>query len=119
MSFFPFIIAICGIAMPVAILAIIFGYENRSEQRFHETVQKMVDSGQEINEDVIAGIPGYKKVLPRDDMRNGINTIGTGIGLSLLGLVGVGDVVFGVGLLVACIGAALIANARLNQKPSE
>ncbi len=119
MSFFPFIIALCGIAMPVAILYIIFTYTNKSEQRFHDTMQKLVESGQELDESVLAGIPGYKSVLPRDDMRNGINTVGVGLGLSLLGLVGLGDVIFGVGLLVGCIGGALIANAYLNRKPTE
>jgi len=106
MEIMPFIIAICGIAMPVGILAIIFSYANRSEERFHQTVQKLVDNGQELNEDVLSGIPGY---------RNGINTIGVGVGLSLLGLVGLGDVILGVGMLVTCIGVAILANGYLNR----
>lgn len=114
MGFFTFLVAIAGIIMPVALLYIIFGYSNQSEQRFHETVQKIIDNGQELNEEVLAGIPGYKKVMPRNDLRNGITTVGVGIGISLLGLVALGDVILGAGLLVTCIGAALIANKKLN-----
>jgi len=116
MEFLPFLVAVCGIAMPVAILYIIFRHEARSEKRFHDTVQKMIDNGQEVNQDILSGIPGYKKVMPKDDMRNGINTVGTGIGLCFLGLVGLGDVIMGVGLLVACIGGAVLLNGYLNRE---
>jgi len=75
----------------------------------------MIDNGQELNEDILSGIPGYKKVMPRDDIRSGINTIGTGIGLSLLGLVGLGSIMLGIGLLVACIGGAMVTNGYLNR----
>lgn len=119
MGFMPFLVAIAGIAMPVALLYIIFGYSNKSEQRFHDTVQRIIDNGQELNEEVLSSIPGYKKVMPRNDMRNGINTIGVGIGISLLGLVALGDVILGAGLLVTCIGAALVANKKLNAQVKE
>ena len=119
MGFLPFLVAIAGIAMPVAILAIIFKHESRSEQRYHETVQRMLESGQELDAEVLRGIPGHKKVMPRDDRRNGINTVGTGIGLCLLGLVGLGDVIMGVGLLVACIGGAVLLNGYLNREESK
>lgn len=119
MGFLTFLIAIAGIAMPVAILSIVFKHESKSEQRYHETVQRMLESGQELNAEVLRGIPGHKKALPKDDRRNGINTLGTGIGLCLLGLVGLGDVIMGVGLLVACIGGAVLVNGHLNREQNK
>ncbi|MCH2190310.1 MAG: DUF6249 domain-containing protein [Gammaproteobacteria bacterium] len=114
MGFLTFLIAIAGIAMPVAILSIVFKHESKSE-----TVQRMLESGQELNAEVLRGIPGHKKALPKDDRRNGINTLGTGIGLCLLGLVGLGDVIMGVGLLVACIGGAVLVNGHLNREQNK
>jgi len=115
MEFMPFIVAIFGILMPLGILAIIFGYTNQNEKRYHETVQKIIDSGQELNEEILSGIPGYKKVHPRDDVKNGINTIGVGIGLILLGFIALGSVITGVGFLVSCIGIAVYLNGRMNR----
>ncbi len=119
MGYLPFIIALAGIAMPVALIYIIFNHENRSEERFHNTIQKLLDNGKELDEEVLSGIPGYKKVVPRDDVRNGINTLGVGVGLSLLGWVSLGSVITGVGLLVSCIGGALMANGYLNVNKSQ
>ena len=104
------IVAIAGILMPVGILAIIFGFANRSESRFHQTVQKAIDNGQKLDEEVLSGIPGYqKKASPRDDIRNGVITSGTGLGITLLGFVGLGSVITGAGLLVFCIGMSIFA----------
>ncbi len=109
-----FLLAIAGIAMPVVILLVIFNYENRKEQRFHDTVQKMIDNGQEFNEELLSSIPGYKKNTSKNDMGSAINTVGVGIGLILLGLFALGSVISGIGLLVASIGAAMLINAKLN-----
>lgn len=119
MGFLSFLVAIAGIAMPIAILAIIFKHENRSEQRYHETIQRMLESGQKLDAEVLRGIPGHKKVMPRDDRRNGINTVGAGVGLCFLGLVGLGDVIMGVGLLVTCIGGAVLLNGYLNREDNQ
>lgn len=110
-----FIIAVCGMATPILILAIIFYYTHLSEQRFHETLQKLIESGQEISEEAISGIPGYKKVMPRDDSRNGTMAVGVGIGLFLFGFVSLGKFFMGVGLLVATIGATMVYYHRKNQ----
>lgn len=115
-------IPIFGIIMPVLILAIIFGYQNYSEKRFHDSLHKLMESNQEISEEILSTIPGYKKVMPRDDVRSGFITLGTGIGLSFLGGVGFsggfGDMLFGVGLLVACIGGAIFAYGYFNRNNS-
>jgi len=98
-----------------AILAIIFGFTNQSEKRYHQTVQKLIESGQTLNEEALSGIPGYQKKTPRDDLRTGALASATGLGIFFLGLVALGDVVLGVGLLVMCIGAALFAFGYMNK----
>lgn len=113
-----FIIAISGMATPILILAIIFYYTHLSEQRFHNTLQKLIESGQELSEETISGIPGYKKVMPRDDSRNGTMAVGVGIGLFLFGFVSLGNFFMGVGLLVATIGATMVYYHRKNQPSS-
>lgn len=115
----PMLIPIAGILMPIAIVYIVFSYENKKEQRFHDLVQKLVDSGQELNEEVLSSIPGYKKTMPRDDLRYGLFTFATGIGIALLGSVALGSVVFGAGLLVTCIGGAIFGYGYYTRNLSE
>ncbi len=102
------LIPLAGILMPIAIVGIVFWYENQKERRFHDTVKNLIDNGQDINDDVLSSIPGYKKVMPRDDLRNGVITTGVGVGLTFFGLVFIGGPLLGAGLLVACIGAAML-----------
>lgn len=104
-----FVIALAGILMPIALLAIIFGYTNKSENRFHETAQKLIESGQALDEETLSGIPGYQKKFPRNDVRSGLITTGVGLGVTLLGWIALGSVITGAGLLVLCIGGAIFA----------
>jgi ABC-type transport system involved in multi-copper enzyme maturation permease subunit len=107
MAIFPLIISVLGLLVPICILAIIFGYQNRSEARFHETLQRVIESGQTLDEELLSGIPGYKKVMPRDDVRSGLITTAVGLGLILLGYSALGSKVYGAGYLVFCIGLAI------------
>ncbi|GHA08920.1 hypothetical protein GCM10008090_18530 [Arenicella chitinivorans] len=109
MEYFPFVIAILGLLFPLVLLPIIFGFESRSEARFHDTLKSMIESGQTLDEQTLSGIPGYKKKGPRNDVRSGLITTGTGLGIALLGKVALGSVIFGAGLLVLCIGASIAA----------
>jgi hypothetical protein len=109
MEFSQFIIAILGMLFPIGIVAIIFAYENKSEARYHDTMLKLIENGQTLNEEVLSGIPGYKKKGPRNDIRSGWITAAVGMGITLLGMVALGSVIFGAGLLVLCIGVALFA----------
>ncbi len=118
MEYFPFVISVLGLLFPLVILPIIFGFESRSEARFHETLKSLVENGQALDEQTLSGIPGYKKKNPRNDVRSGIITTGTGLGITLLGKVALGSVVFGAGLLVLCIGASIAAYGLFG-KPSE
>lgn len=107
MEFSPFLLAIFGMLVPICILAIIFGYQNKSEARFHDTLQRVIESGQTLDEELLSGMPGYKKVMPRDDVRGGLITTAVGLGLILLGYSALGSVIYGAGYLVFCIGLAV------------
>lgn len=48
--------AIVGVfGMPVFIVWIVHRYKGKGEQAFHDTVQELIKSGQELSPDVIAG----------------------------------------------------------------
>ena len=109
MEFYQFFIAFMGMLVPIGILAIIFGFTNKSEARFHDTMQRVIESGQTLDEELIRGIPGYTKKYPRDDIRSGLITSGTGLGITILGHAALGSTVYGAGYLVLSIGIAIFA----------
>ncbi len=115
MELTQFLIAILGMLFPIGILAIIFGYQNRSEARFHETVQRAIESGQTLDENLMSGIPGYKKAMPRNDIRSGLITAGVGLGLILLGYMAMGSMFYGAGYLVLFIGLPIFAYGIYNK----
>ena len=106
------LIPLFGIAMPVGIVWIIYDYDNRAKEQFHATLQKLIESGQELSPELLESVPGYKaeKGKEKNDVRSGLILIGVGIGLALFGDLGLGlEVVFGVGLLVLSIGVGMLA----------
>ena len=105
------IIPIAGIGMPVLIVWIIFYYDSRVKEQFHATLQKLIESGQELSPELLESVPGYKagNRKDKDDIRSGLITSGVGIGLALFGHFGLGvQHVFGVGLLVLSIGVGIL-----------
>ena len=54
------IIPIAGIGMPVLIVWIIFYYDSRVKEQFHATLQKLIESGQELSPELLESVPGYK-----------------------------------------------------------
>jgi hypothetical protein len=106
-----FLIPIVAMGMPVLIIWIHFHYDKQNKEQFHKTLQKLIESGQELSPDLLESIPGYRNENnERNDVRSGVIAIGTGVGLALFGHFGLGeDVVFGVGLLVLSIGAGRVA----------
>ena len=105
------IIPIAGIGMPVLIVWIIFYYDSRVKEQFHATLQKLIESGQELSPELLESVPGYKAgKKDKDDIRSGLITSGVGIGLALFGHFGVGEQpLFGIGLLVLSIGVGILA----------
>jgi len=106
------LIPLAGIAMPVGIVWIIFYYDNRTKEQFNATLQKLIESGQELSPELLESVPGYKagKGKDKDDIRSGLITSGVGIGIALFGHFGVEEqALFGIGLLVLSIGVGILA----------
>ena len=106
------LVPLSGIAMPLGIVWIIYYYDNRTKEQFHTTLQKLIESGQELSPELIESVPGYKagKGKDKDDVRSGLVTSGVGIGIALFGHFGVGEQpLFGIGLLVLSIGVGILA----------
>ena len=112
------IFGILGVfGMPVFIVWIVYYFSSRSEKQFHQTLQELIKSGQELSPDILAGIPGYKKGNgERNDIRTGTITAGVGIGIALFGHIGVGEeVLIGMGLSVFSIGLGFLGYGIYNR----
>jgi|TARA_B100001750_G_C15086989_1_gene388768 hypothetical protein len=108
------LIPIAGIMMPVFIVWIVYYHNRRNQEQFHKTLQKLIESEQELSPELLMSIPGYNKEdeesHKRNDVRSGAITIGTGLGIALFGHFGVREEpLFGIGLLVLSIGAGIFA----------
>ena len=106
------LIPLAGITMPVGIVWIIFYYDNRTKEQFNATLQKLIESGQELSPELLESLPGYKagKGTDKDDIRSGLITSGVGIGIALFGHFGAEEqALFGIGLLVLSIGVGILA----------
>ncbi|MCH2263854.1 MAG: DUF6249 domain-containing protein [SAR86 cluster bacterium] len=112
------IFGIVGVfGMPVFIIWIVYYFSSRSEKQFHQTLQELIKSGQELSPDILAGIPGYKKGNgERNDIRTGTITAGVGIGIALFGGIGVEEeALIGIGLLVFSIGLGILGYGVYNR----
>lgn len=119
------LLAVLGIfGMPVFIVFIYFHFANKSKEQFHTTLQKLIESGQELSPELLQSIPGYKKENEngkRNDIRTGTITSGVGIGIVLFGQakqfqVGVSEApLVGIGLLVLSIGLGILAYGIYNK----
>jgi len=105
------LVPLSGIAMPLGIVWIIYYYDNRTKEQFHTTLQKLIESGQELSPELMESVPGYKgRRKDKNDIRTGLVTSGVGIGIALFGHFGAEDqAVFGIGLLVLSIGVGILA----------
>ena len=106
------LIPMLGILMPIFIVWIVYHYENQNKEKFHNSLQKLIETGQEISPELLASVPGYKgkQAGDKDDVRSGCVATGSGVGIALLGKFGLGvDVVFGAGLLTICVGLGLLS----------
>ena len=112
------IFGILGVfGMPVFIVWIVYYFSSRSEKQFHQTLQELIKSRQELSPDILAGIPGYKKGNgERNDIRTGTITAGVGIGIALFGGIGVEeDALIGIGLWVFSIGLGILSYGVYNR----
>jgi hypothetical protein len=113
------LIPIVAIVMPLGIVIAIFYFDTKNKDKFHSTLQKLIESGQEVTPELLQSIPGYKTESEngkRNDIRTGTITSGVGIGIALFGQFGVSETpLVGIGLLVFSIGLAFLAYGIYNK----
>ena len=112
------IFGIVGVfGMPVFIVWIIHYFDKKNKEQFHSTLQKLIESGQELSPELLQSIPGYKKENgKRNDIRTGTITTGVGIGIALFGQFGVAVIqLVGIGLLAFSIGLGILAYGIYNK----
>ena len=111
------IFGIVGVfGMPVFIVWIVYYFDKRNKEQFHTTLQKLIESGQELSLELLQSIPGYKeKNGERNDIRNGTITSGVGIGIALFGqIISVTELV-GIGALLLSTGLGILAYGIYNK----
>ena len=112
------IVAVFG--MPLGIVIANFYFDTKNKDKFHSTLHKLIESGQEVSPELLQSIPGYKAEKEngeRTDIRSGTITAGVGIGIALLGQSKQlhETALFGIGLLVLSIGLAILAYGIYNK----
>lgn len=121
-NFFEGIIPIFAIVfvfgMPVMIVWIALNFSNKKREQFHSSLQKLIDSGQQLTPDLLQSIPGYvEEEKPMNDIKIGAILIGIGLGIAIIGKVGLGaNVVMSAGLLVALLGLAFFGYGIYDKK---
>ena len=112
------IFGIVGVfGMPLGIVVAGLYFDKRNKDKFHTTLQKLIESGQELSPELLQSIPGYKKENgERNDIRTGTITTGVGIGIAIFGQFGIAETALvGIGLLVSSIGLAFLAYGIYNK----
>ena len=113
------IVGIIGVfGMPVFVVWIALYFNNKKKQQFHTSLQKLIESGQQLSPELLQSIPGFveeeKKV---SDIKSGAILIGIGVGVVLLGKLGLdATVVWASGLLVVSLGLALLTVGIYTEK---
>jgi hypothetical protein len=102
------IVAVFG--MPVFVVWVALHFNNKKKEQFHTSLQKLIESGQQLSPELLQSIPGYVEEGQKvNDIKSGAILIGIGVGVVLLGKFGLNaTVVWGSGLLVASLGVALL-----------
>ena len=113
------LIPIVAIVMPLGIVIAIFYFDTKNKDKFHSTLQKLIESGQEVTPELLQSIPGYKTESEngkKNDIRTGTITSGVGIGIVLFGQFGAQETeLVGIGLLVLSIGLGILAYGIYNK----
>jgi hypothetical protein len=116
------LIPILGILTGIIIPISVFVWLYLADKNKHETMIEMaknIDDPEEIKELIRALNSGDKPQKPIDYRRTGVTTLFVGIGLFLFGVFFLGDVLMGVGALVATIGIGQIIAGYLYPRESE
>ena len=105
------IVGIVGVfGMPVFIVWTALHFNNKKKEQFHASLQKLIESGQELSPELLQSIPGYREEDKKiSDITSGAILIGIGVGVVMLGYFGLhATVVWASGLLVVSLGLAFL-----------
>ena len=115
------LIPIIAVSLPAIIILIVFKYESRNKKKKYDTiieVSKNINDSEEIR-DLIKGLEDNQKKSPIDLRRSGVITIFVGAGLFMLGWIAIGEILKGVGALVALIGIGQMVAGYIYPNQSE
>ena len=105
-----------GIIVPVA--AFIYSYfESKDKNKTILEISKNIDDPSKLED--LVGLLDERKKQPLDYRRSGVVTLFVGIGLFLFGVFFLGNILKGVGALVAAIGVGQIIAGYLYPNTSE
>ena len=116
------IVPVLGVLTGIIIPLGVFVWLYLSDKNKNETILEMakqIDDPEEIKELIRTLNSGDKPQKPIDYRRTGVVTLFVGIGLILFGVFFLGDILKGVGALVAAIGAGQIIAGYLYPRESE
>ena len=105
-----------GIIVPVSVFVLLY-FESKDKNKTILEISKNIDDPSKV-EDLI-GMLDERKKEPIDYRRSGVVTIFVGIGLFLFGVFFLGNILKGVGALVAAIGIGQIIAGYLYPNTSE
>ena len=115
------LIPIIAVSLPAIIILIVFAYESRNKKKKYDTiieVSKNLSDPEEIR-DLIKSLDDNQKKSPIDLRRSGVITIFVGAGLFMLGWLAIGQILKGVGALVALIGIGQMVAGYIYPNQSE
>ena len=114
----PVLGVLTGIIIPLGVFVWLYLSDKNKNETILE-MAKQIDDPEEIKELIRTLNSGDKPQKPIDYRRTGVVTLFVGIGLILFGVFFLGDILKGVGALVAAIGAGQIIAGYLYPKESE
>ena len=119
-GYLALLIPIIAVSLPAIIILIVFVYESRNKKMKYNTiieVSKNISNPDEVR-DLLESLQDKKK-SPIDLRRSGVITIFVGAGLFMLGWIAIGEILKGVGALVALIGIGQMVAGYIYPNQSE
>jgi len=114
----PVLGILTGMIIPLGVFVWLYLVDKNKNETILE-MAKQIDDPEEIKELIRTLNSGDKPKKPIDFRRSGVVTLFVGIGLILFGIFFLGDILIGVGALVAAIGAGQIIAGYLYPRESE
>ena len=108
----PIVAIVFVFGAPVLIVAIVMRSNSRKARMQHETINRFIESGQEIPADLFESLQSK----PKSNLYRGVVLCGVGVGLGLWGLVSGSLDKTAFAILPFCIGAALLLIWKLENK---